>query len=136
MRWLRDAALASVAAGANARAKLLGRPYGDQGLFFDRTLFERIGGFANLPFMEDYEMASRLARHGERFRIANTAVTTSARRWDTLGIVPTTLLNQCIIIAYHCGTPVHKLHSWYRGALLSAQKRKLRRAALCTTPQC
>src|SRR5262249_42005776 len=47
------------------RGRVLRLPYGDQGLFLRRALFEEMGGFANLPVMEDYELVRRLRRHGE-----------------------------------------------------------------------
>ena len=41
--------------GTNLRSRWLQMPYGDQGLFLRRSLFEQLGGFADMPIMEDYE---------------------------------------------------------------------------------
>ncbi|OSP56182.1 TIGR04283 family arsenosugar biosynthesis glycosyltransferase [Pseudoruegeria sp. SK021] len=49
-----------VAAGGNARARLFGLPYGDQGLVIARTLLDAVGGYPDLPLMEDVVLAQRL----------------------------------------------------------------------------
>lgn len=107
---------------ANWRARVLQAPYGDQGLFLSKRLFDRLGGFKLMPFLEDYEITRRLSTYG-RIYISPHTVSTSARRWQTLGVVPTTLINQCVIVAYHCGVPVHTLRNWYRQALTRAAQR-------------
>lgn len=105
---------------ANIRAHFLRTPYGDQGLFVKHTTFNALGGYPLMPFLEDYEFVRRLNRRG-RIRIASSApVLTSPRRWRTLGVVKTTLMNQCIIFGYHIGVPVPLLANWYRGALRRA----------------
>lgn len=119
---------------ANWRASFLQRPYGDQGLFFRREAFTNIGGFPQMPLLDDYEIVRRVSKSG-RIEISKLPVTTSARRWDTLGVVKTTLLNQIIIAGYHCGVPVHRLHNWYRGALLRAKRRPKHRG-ICSSPHC
>lgn len=104
----------------NLRARFLRTPYGDQGLFVRRANFNAVGGYPLMPFLEDYELVRRLNRRG-RVRIASGApVSTSPRRWRALGVVRTTLMNQCIIFGYHAGVPVRLLAKWYRGALRRA----------------
>ena len=66
------------------RSRWLQRPYGDQGLFLARALFEEMGGFADLPIMEDYEFAARLRRRGRIVTVGEAALT-SARRWKSTG---------------------------------------------------
>ena len=97
------------------RSRWLQKPYGDQGLFVSRALFEELGGYADLPIMEDYEILARLRRRG-RIVIVNEAALTSARRWQRLGPLRTTLQNQWIVAAYHLGVPPRKLVSQYRAA--------------------
>lgn len=123
---------------ANWRSSFLQRPYGDQGLFFTRDVFNDIGGFSsNMSFLEDYEIIRRVStKYGRRISIADLSVATSSRRWDSLGVFQTTLLNQFIIAAYHFGVPVPKLRSWYRGAVVRASRRNFKRSAICSTPQC
>ncbi len=98
---------------ANWRARLLQMPYGDQALFVDRRLFFEIGGFADYPIMEDFELVRRLKKIG-KIAILPDSVTTSPRRWQNLGVFKTWLLNQVILAAYFIGIPPHRLASWYR----------------------
>ena len=95
------------------RSRWLQRPYGDQGLFLPRALFEEMGGFADLPIMEDYEFAIRLRRRG-RIITAGEAALTSGRRWQTLGVLRTTLHNQWMLAGYHLGVNPQKLATRYR----------------------
>jgi rSAM/selenodomain-associated transferase 2/rSAM/selenodomain-associated transferase 1 len=96
------------------RSSVLQRPYGDQGLFLRRALFEEMGGFAELPLMEDYEFTRRLRRRG-RIVTVNEAALTSGRRWASLGVFRTTLRNQWMLVGYHLGVPPQKLAARYRG---------------------
>lgn len=89
------------------------RPYGDQGLFLARARFEELGGFANLPIMEDYELIQRLRRQG-RIVIADAPAITSGRRWQRLGWLRTTLLNQWVIAGFHLGIAPDRLARLYR----------------------
>ncbi|MGA1622353.1 MAG: TIGR04283 family arsenosugar biosynthesis glycosyltransferase [Synechocystis sp.] len=87
-------------------------PYGDQGLFLYRKHFQHLGGFADLPLMEDYELVQRLKPLG-RVAIARASVITSGRRWQKLGLLQTTLINQAIVLGYHLGISPHTLARWY-----------------------
>jgi uncharacterized protein len=95
------------------RSRWLQRPYGDQGLFLTRALFEEMGGFADLPIMEDYEFAVRLRRRGRIVTVSEAALT-SARRWQTLGVLRTTLRNQWMLAGYHLGVNPQRLATRYR----------------------
>src|SRR5439155_22157306 len=95
------------------RSRRLQRPYGDQGLFLRRSLFEELGGFADLPIMEDYEMVRRLRRRG-RIVTVRKAAFTSSRRWKQLGLFRTTLINRLIIIGYCFGLSPSRLLRLYR----------------------
>lgn len=106
-RWL-------VESTTNLRSRLWQMPYGDQALFVRRCAFEELGGFPELPIMEDYEFVRRLRRLG-RVALLNEAVLTSGRRWRRLGFLRTTLINKLVIVGYHCGVPPAKLAALYRG---------------------
>jgi hypothetical protein len=109
-RWLR-----LIERVANLRARYLHMPYGDQAVFLRRETFESLGGFADLPIMEDYELSRRLHRRG-RIELADASAVTSARRWQTLGPWRTTWINQTIVLGYHLGVSPERLARWYRGA--------------------
>ncbi len=96
----------------NLRAGLFGVPYGDQGIFLKKKLFFTLGGFPEIPIMEDYELVKSLRSLGTIAQVQD-AVITSARRWQKLGILRTTWINQKIIVAYHLGVPLETLKKWY-----------------------
>jgi uncharacterized protein len=98
----------------NWRARRWQFPYGDQALFLRREAFARLGGFLEMPIMEDYELVRRLRRLG-RIAITPEAAVTSGRRWQRLGWVRTTFVNRAIILAYHLGVSPARLAGWYRG---------------------
>ena len=99
---------------ANVRSRLLRLPYGDQGLFVMADLFRRVGGFPELPIMEDVVFVRRLNRRG-RIVIASCSALTSDRRWRRLGILRTTLVNQVVLAGFFLGVDPARLAGWYRG---------------------
>jgi rSAM/selenodomain-associated transferase 2 len=86
------------------RCRALGLPYGDQGLLIARSLYERIGGYAALPLMEDVDLARRLGRR--RLAPLGAVVTASARRYRAGGYVRRPLRNLCCLALYLLGAPV------------------------------
>ena len=86
--------------------------FGDQGLYLHRKTFERIGGFAGIPLMEDLEIQSRLRALG-RFIKSDQAVVTSSRRFRKVGVVTQQLRNICLVLAYHFGVSPHRLARYY-----------------------
>lgn len=97
----------------NWRSRTLGMPYGDQAIFLKASVFHDLGGFPDLPIMEDFELMLRLRRLGQIAIIPAPAIA-SGRRWQKLGVVKTTLINQVIIIAYFLGVSPSRLARWYR----------------------
>lgn len=100
---------------ANLRSRWFQMPYGDQGLMIRRALFEELGGFPDLPILEDYEMVRRVRKVGRVRTLAQPAVT-SGRRWRRLGFVRTTLINKRVILGYRLGHPIERLAAIYRQA--------------------
>ncbi|RJP19556.1 MAG: glycosyltransferase [Candidatus Abyssobacteria bacterium SURF_5] len=100
---------------ANLRSKLLQMPYGDQALFMRTSLFRAMGGFPDMPIMEDFVFVRRLRKRGAVV-IAPVPITTSARRWLALGVWRTTIINQAVILAYYIGAPLDTVARWYRAA--------------------
>jgi len=98
---------------ANFRSRVFQMPYGDQAIFLRANLFRSIGGFPEMPIMEDFVFIQRLKKEG-RVVIAPIAVTTSSRRWKELGILKTTMINQAVLLAYFFGSDPERLVRWYR----------------------
>ncbi len=104
LRWVERA--------VNLRSRYLQMPYGDQALFIRAHHFHRMGGFPELPIMEDVAWVRRARRRG-RIEIVPAAVRTSARRWQALGLWRTTLVNQLSLAAFHLGLSTRWIYSWY-----------------------
>ncbi|OPY68787.1 MAG: putative glycosyl transferase [Syntrophorhabdaceae bacterium PtaU1.Bin034] len=98
---------------ASLRSRLTQVPYGDQAIFFKRDYFLRIGGYGNLPIMEDVDLMRRVKKEGGRICILHEKVKTSARRWKTEGIVACTLRNWTIMLLYLLGVAPERLARWY-----------------------
>ncbi len=97
---------------ANLRSRYFHFPYGDQAIFLYRESFIEIGGYPEIPIMEDFEMVRRLRRRG-RIGIIPKSIQTSGRRWSKIGIWRTTLINQFIVGGYLLGISPRRLASWY-----------------------
>jgi len=112
--------LSIVSFGSNLRARFLKLPYGDQALFVRRTVFEEMGGYREIPILEDVDLVTRLRKRGHLERVALN-VTTTPRHWERLGTVLTTLLNWSTIVAYRLGISPVRLARAYRRLHRSAR---------------
>lgn len=108
----RDPRLAVAALMINMRTRITRAPWGDQAHFFSRDRFVRGGGYAEIPIMEDYEMALRM-RKATRPVILPLRVTTSGRRFLQLGLLKTAVINWRIVIAWHRGASPDQLRRLY-----------------------
>ena len=108
-----DKSLRLVETLVKMRSRFLSLPYGDQAIFLTKQVFQDMGGFAELPIMEDFELVQRLKRRG-KIAIAPVPVITSSRRWQKLGVLQTTAINQLIILGYYLGISPSKLKKFYR----------------------
>lgn len=96
----------------NLRSRITGIATGDQGIFVRREVFESIGGFANIPLMEDLDISKRLKKHS-RPCCLDTKLITSSRRWEERGILRTILLMWRLRLAYFLGVKPEKLVNYY-----------------------
>lgn len=94
---------------ANLRSRLTSIPYGDQSIFVKKNYFNRIGGYIELPIMEDVNLMSRIKKNGGKIYIIPAPVRTSARKWKKNGIVYTTLKNRVVMMLYYLGVSPHRL---------------------------
>ena len=98
----------------NLRTRITRCPWGDQAQFIARDTFTRAGGYrADLPIMEDYELAVRMKRAG-RNDVVPLYVTTSGRRFLEKGVLRTVAINWRIVIAFRLGADPNELASIYR----------------------
>ena len=88
--------------GINFRSTLFKLPYGDQGLFVKRSVFEELGGFREVPNCEDLDFICRLKKNG-KIIILDERISSSIRRWENHGILQTSLRNQFLLASYILG---------------------------------
>jgi len=98
--------------GVKWRCNLWQMPYGDQGIFITKDVFQQVGNFPQIPIMEDFEIMRKLRNLGKIYLLP-TPVITSPRRWLKKGIIQTTIWNQIIVIAYLLGVSPHRIRNWY-----------------------
>jgi len=101
----------------SVRASLRSRwnriPYGDQAIFIRKEYFDEIGGFKEIPLMEDVDLMRRIKKDGRKIFILPDKVTTSARRWESDGALYTTMRNQILVRLFYLGVSPHKLAKYY-----------------------
>jgi uncharacterized protein len=97
------------------RVRHLQLPYGDQGLFVRRRVFDELGGYRDLPFMEDVEFVRRLVRAG-RVSELPLPLRTSSRRWRGEGWFRRSGKNLALVSLYLLGVSPFRLARWYRSA--------------------
>ena len=98
---------------ASLRTRLTRIPYGDQAIFLRRAWFGFLGGFRDLPIMEDVDLMRRLKHAGGRIAIRPERVVTSSRRGEREGILYTTLRNWSLVTLFFCGVDAERLARWY-----------------------
>ena len=99
--------------GVDLRTRLLGLPYGDQGVFVRRQVFDEEMGYAELPIMEDLELVRRLGRRGP-LTWSRVPIRVSARRWERDGWVRRSMLNVWLMGLFFVGvSPVWLARRYY-----------------------
>ena len=110
------AAFRMIATMMNLRSRLSGIFTGDQAIFVRRATFESLGGYSEIPLMEDIELSRRLKRRG-RLACLRARVTTSARKWERDGVLRTIVLMWTLRVLYAIGVSPARLHRWYYPSL-------------------
>lgn len=110
----RDWRLRVIESAMNLRSSLTRVATGDQCLFVDRRLWAELGGFADIPLMEDIELCKRLRRCAPP-AVLSPPVTTSSRRWEERGVVATVLHMWYLRLAFWLGVAPEKLVRSYYG---------------------
>jgi rSAM/selenodomain-associated transferase 2 len=89
-------------------------PYGDQAIFVRRNYFNKIGGYKDIPLMEDAELMRRMKKSAKKIFIFHDRVMTSPRRWEEEGLVHCIFRNWVLQILYFLGVSPHKLVNFYK----------------------
>lgn len=98
---------------SNLRAKYLKLYFGDQGIFIKKNVFKKLGGYPDIPLMEDLELSIRLKKIAKTI-VLKDKIGTSARRFVEGGIFKTFLLMQYIKLLYILKFPIEKIASIYK----------------------
>jgi rSAM/selenodomain-associated transferase 2 len=101
-----------VARMMNLRSRLTGIATGDQAMFVTRAIFQSVGGFADIPLMEDIALSKTLLRL-HRPLCLTARVSTSGRRWETHGIGRTIVLMWWLRLRYFLGADPQRLAQAY-----------------------
>ena len=109
-----------IAKVSSRRSRALKLPYGDQGIFVWRQVFEVLGGFPRIPIMEDVAFGRRLRRAG-RVTFIRSGLVTSGRRWTANGVVKTTLVNWWVTILFSLRVPPRHVRRIYDNWLVSGK---------------
>jgi len=105
-----------IAAGAMIRTRLFASPYGDQGLLMPRSLYEKAGGYRDLPLMEDVDLVDRLRQRagGGAIKILKSRAVTSASRYQRDGYARRVFKNACCLLMHRLGVAPEKIAAFYR----------------------
>ncbi len=96
----------------NQRSRLTRIATGDQAIFIRRDVFAQLGGYADIPLMEDIDLSRRMKRAG-RIACLPQRVTTSTRRWQKHGVIKTILTMWILRVLYFCGASPARLRRLY-----------------------
>ena len=94
------------------RCRRFGPLFGDQSIFVRREVFDALGGFADVPLMEDVDFSCRMRRRG-RIALLSPSIRSSARKHIEQGAWRTTLTNALFLFLYVFGVSPVRLHAWY-----------------------
>lgn len=109
-----------VARMANRRCRLTRLPCGEQGIFVWRQVFEALGGFPDVPIMEDIAFGRRLRRAG-RLTFIPTGLVTSGQRWSAHGVLKTTLVHWWITVLFFLRVSPYQLRRIHDAWLVSGK---------------
>lgn len=98
---------------SNLRARITGIYLGDHGIFVRRSFFDRVGGFPNLPLMEDVSLCKRLKKEGSLVQ-AKSRITSSSRRLREQGFFLTVLQMWTNRLLFSLGVSPETLSKFYR----------------------
>lgn len=99
---------------SNLRVKLRNIAFGDQGIFINRRYFYELGGFSEMPLMEDYQLSMDIKADGEKITLAKTNIETSERRFLEKGRLKTMARMQRLQYMYRKGEDIEVIANLYK----------------------
>ena len=98
---------------SNNRVRLRNIAFGDQGIFIKRKLFEKIGGYADIPLMEDYQLSIDIKQLGLKIGLASSKIITSERRFIAGGRLRTVWWMQVLQYKFRRGDDIEEIAKAY-----------------------
>ncbi|MFA5523096.1 MAG: TIGR04283 family arsenosugar biosynthesis glycosyltransferase [Tissierellales bacterium] len=99
---------------SNLRVRLRNIAFGDQGIFITRDYFYKLGGYEEIPLMEDYQLSMDIKADGEKIALANTKIETSERRFVENGRFKTMARMQRLQYIYRKRKDIGMITNLYR----------------------
>lgn len=99
---------------SNLRVKFRNIAFGDQGIFIKRDYFYKLGGFADLPLMEDYQLSIDIKLDGEKIKQSKSKIITSERRFVKNGRLKTMGRMQKLQYMYRKGKDIEEIANLYK----------------------
>ena len=112
-----DKKLRHIALWANIRSYVFHLPFGDQGIFIRKELFEEMEGFTKIPLMEDVNLMQRLKKRKIKPIIINRAIQTSARKYLENGVFKNSWKNLFLQFLFFLKVPASTLRDIYYGEM-------------------
>ncbi|MEL3908141.1 MAG: TIGR04283 family arsenosugar biosynthesis glycosyltransferase [Treponemataceae bacterium] len=97
----------------NIRGKIMNLAFGDRGVFVKKDLFFSLGGFTEIPLMEDYDFSYKIHRANKVFKVLNLQIITSARRFKKNGTIKTILLMKKLQHDFRLNKNIWKIYYEY-----------------------
>lgn len=98
---------------ASIRPRVTRIPYGDNAIFIHRDYFRRMGGYKDMPIMEDIDLMRRVRARGGRICVLGDRVLASARRFEERGCFNSALRGTALLLLYALGVSPHRLKPHY-----------------------
>ncbi len=99
---------------SNLRVRLRNIAFGDQGIFIIKSYFYKLGGFAEIPLMEDYQLSMDIKADREKIALAKAKIETSERRFVKNGRLKTMIEMQRLQYMYRKGKDIDVITNLYK----------------------
>ncbi|MDH3215684.1 MAG: TIGR04283 family arsenosugar biosynthesis glycosyltransferase [Candidatus Krumholzibacteria bacterium] len=104
---------------ASMSARITRLPLGDHAIFVRKEYFAQVGGYPDIPIMEDVELMRRIKKRGDRISVLKERVTTSARRIEREGMVYCAIRSALLLSSYSLGISPARLKKYYPDGAVS-----------------
>ncbi len=108
-----DKIITYIAKIASYRSRITRLPYGDQTIFIKKDIFFEVGGYTDMPLMEDVNLMQKLKKHNYKIKILRQKIITSSRKLKQSGPIKNSIKNLFLVSLYYMGFDIYKLAKYY-----------------------